>query len=79
MYLSNVVRVANLGEIYPERQRLLIIDALGEGDELVARAWCAERRTHAIVRRGGGCCFSCAVKMATGRAGLGVNVLIWSS
>lgn len=58
-------------------RRVLVINASGEGEELVARAWCAEYGTHAVVRRrGGGACFACAVRSASSE-GLGVGVLIW--
>jgi hypothetical protein len=77
-YLSNVVRVADLKEAYTPSDSLVIIDALGQGEEVVARAWCAERAKHAVIRRDGECCFTCATGVATGYAGLGVNVLIWS-
>ncbi|KAH8589023.1 hypothetical protein B0O99DRAFT_582254 [Bisporella sp. PMI_857] len=79
-YLSadNVIKVADLKEAYPEADKLVIIDAQGASEEVVARAWCAERARHAVIRRGPDCCFSCAVAVATRRTGLGVNVLIWS-
>ena len=75
-YKENVALATNLGTNYPPAGQLLIVDATGEGEELLARAWCAERGRHAIVRRGEECCFSCAVSVAVGRTGLGVNVLI---
>ena len=77
-YLSNVVRVADLKEAYAPNDSLVIIDALGQGEEVVARAWCAERARHAVIRRDGECCFTCATGVAAGYTGLGVNVLIWS-
>jgi hypothetical protein len=77
-YLSGVVRVADLKEAYAPSDTLVIIDALGQGEEVVARAWCAERARHAVIRRGGECCFMCATGVATEYTGLGVNVLIWS-
>lgn len=77
-YLSNVVKVADLKEAYPPSDALLIIDALGQGEEVVARAWCAERARHAVIRRDGECCFTCATKVTVGYTGLGINVLIWS-
>jgi len=51
---------------------------LGQGEEVVARAWCAERATHAVIRRDGECCFACAIGVTAERTGLGFNVLIWS-
>lgn len=77
-YLSNVVRVSDLKEAYAPSDALVIIDALGQGEEVVARAWCAERARHAVIRRDGECCFTCATGVAAGYTGLGVNVLIWS-
>ena len=77
-YLSSVVKVADLKEVYPSSDSLVIVDALGQGEEVVARAWCAERATHAVIRRDGECCFACAVGVTAGRTGLGFNVLIWS-
>lgn len=56
---------------------VLIINATYDGGELVARAWCWENAQHAVVRKGGGTCFACAVTMASGQ-GLGVNCLIWA-
>lgn len=77
-YLSSVVKVADLKEASPTSDALMIIDALGQGEEVVARAWCAERATHAVVRRDVECCFACATKVTVGYTGLGINVLIWS-
>lgn len=54
---------------------LLVINATCQGGEAVARAWCAETGRHAVIRRGQGVSFSCAVKMA-GKEGLGVGCLI---
>jgi len=77
-YLRNIVKVADLEEAYPPSDELVIIDALGQGEEVVARAWCAERAKHAVIRRDNECCFACATAVATTRTGLGFNVLIWS-
>jgi hypothetical protein len=79
--LREAVPVAILKDTYPPANKLLIIKALGEGDEVVARAWCAERGKHAVIRRdvpGQECCFACAANMARGSSGLNVNVLIWT-
>jgi hypothetical protein len=77
-YLRNIVKVADLAEAYPPSGELVIIDALGQGEEVVARAWCAERAKHAVIRRDSECCFACATAVATKRSGVGFNVLIWS-
>jgi hypothetical protein len=81
MFLTSSVPVADLKDTYPTSDRLLVINALGEGDEVVARAWCAERGRHAVIRRdvpGQDCCFTCATNLAVGDSGLNLNVLIWS-
>jgi hypothetical protein len=77
-YMDNVVSVRDLKAFEGSGGRkVLVINAQCEGGETVARAWCAERGKHAVVRRGKGTCFTCSVSMA-GREGLGVGVLIWS-
>jgi len=77
-YLRSLVKVADLKEAYLPSDTLVIIDALGQGEEAVARAWCAERARNAVIRRDGECCFSCATVVAAGNTGLGFNILIWS-
>lgn len=77
-YLAGLVRVAQLPDLYPDHDRLTVIDALGDAEEAVARAWCAERGRHAVVRRGDECCLACAMKIAVGMTGVGCNVLIVS-
>ena len=55
----------------------MVINATGNGGQVVARAWCAERGKNAVVVRGsGGPCFVCAVKAASIK-GLGIGVVIW--
>ena len=80
-YLENTVRVSELQDTYPEnweRGGVLVVNALAMGEEAVARAWCAERGRHAVIRRGEGCCFACAVALAEPERGTGVEVVIWS-
>jgi hypothetical protein len=77
-YLASTIRVPDLKEAYPPSDQFLLIDATGEGEECVARAWCAERARHAVIRRGSETCFACAATMVGARSGLGFNVLIWS-
>ncbi|ELR03936.1 hypothetical protein VC83_09032 [Pseudogymnoascus destructans] len=77
-YLDSVVKVEDLKEAYPPTDKLVIIDAQGPGEQVVARAWCAERARNAIVRKGLDCCFACAVNIAHKTTGLGFHVLIWS-
>ncbi len=47
-------------------------------NEVVARAWCAERGRNAVVRKADGPCFACAVRAASRGSGLGTGVLIWT-
>jgi hypothetical protein len=75
-YKENVIMATDIKNKYPATDQLVVIDATGEGEEVLARAWCAERGRHAIIRKGDECCFSCAASVAVGRTGLGVNVLI---
>lgn len=76
-YLKNVITSENLYEMR-DQPKFLVINALNEGGELLARAWCSDRGRHAVIRRGPGCCFACAAKLAGGN-GLGFDVLIWSA
>jgi hypothetical protein len=77
-YTDNVISVKDLKPFEGSGGRkVLVINAQCDGGEAVARAWCAERGKHAVVRRGQDTCFACSVSMA-GRDGLGVGVLIWS-
>lgn len=77
--LRHIIKAADLKEAYPAGDQLVIIDAQGDGEEVVARAWCAERARHAVIRRGRDCCFVCAITLAESRTGLGIKVLILSS
>ncbi|KAM6537154.1 hypothetical protein FALCPG4_003100 [Fusarium falciforme] len=79
--LEHVVDVADIGDPFKcvsEDERVLIIDATGEGDcELLARTWCSMKGRHAVIARAGeGACFTCAVR-AAGDQGLGLGCLIW--
>ena len=56
---------------------VMVINATGNGAEVLARAWCAERGKCAVIRRPGGPCFVCAVR-AAGKPSLGTSVLIWT-
>jgi hypothetical protein len=76
MYKKNVILATEIKDKYPPIDQLVIIDAMGDGEEVLARAWCAERGRHAIIRKGMECCYPCAAGLAVGRTGLGTNVLI---
>lgn len=81
MRLREAVLVKDLKDTYPVPDKLLVINAMGDGDEVVARAWCAERGKHGVIRRdvpGKECCFACACNLAAGDTGLNCNVLIWA-
>ncbi|KIX08174.1 uncharacterized protein Z518_02830 [Rhinocladiella mackenziei CBS 650.93] len=67
----------NNGANIPSTEVLTIIDATEPGEEALARAWCAQSGRHAVVRKNGIGCFTCATNLATKRTGLGFNVLIW--
>ncbi|UKZ73400.1 hypothetical protein TrVFT333_001046 [Trichoderma virens FT-333] len=56
---------------------VMVINATGNGAEVLARAWCSERGKCAVIRRPGGPCFVCAVRAAS-RESLGTRVLIWT-
>ncbi|KAH6982566.1 prion-inhibition and propagation-domain-containing protein [Ilyonectria destructans] len=76
--LQLIRRVSQLSGYIHNDSQVLIIDATGQGEcELAARAWCAEYGQHAIVKRGTGTCFACAVR-AAGALGLGVGCVIWT-
>jgi hypothetical protein len=76
-YTKNVVSARNLKDYTWDGHQFLVVNALGEGQEVLARAWCAERGRHAVIRKGPGCCFTCAAKLS-GNVGLGFNLLIWA-
>lgn len=76
-FTRNVVSVADLKEYIWDGGQFLVINAVGEGQEVLARAWCAERGRHAVIRKGPDCCFSCAALLA-GKGGLAFNLLIWA-
>jgi hypothetical protein len=79
--LRDTVTVADLRTTIPEAGKFLVINALGDGDEVLARAWCAEHGKNAIVRRnmpGLECCFTCACTLADSTYGLNIHVVIWS-
>jgi hypothetical protein len=76
-YGRNVVPAIRLRDYVWDGKGLLVINALNDGADALARAWCAEQGRHAVIRKGPGCCYRCAVSL-TGNSGLGVKVLIWA-
>ncbi|KAJ9660889.1 hypothetical protein H2201_006781, partial [Coniosporium apollinis] len=79
-YQRNTWTVAQLKGHTPEDfdDDVMVINATGKGEEVLARAWCSKGGKNAVIRRMGGPCFVCAVRAAS-KAGLGVGVLIWVS
>jgi hypothetical protein len=76
--MQHILRTSQLPDYVHTDKRVLIIDATGKGEcELVARAWCAQNGQHAILVRGQGACFACAVKAAS-QGGLVIGCVIWS-
>ncbi|KAF1815903.1 hypothetical protein P152DRAFT_479755 [Eremomyces bilateralis CBS 781.70] len=73
-----VERLKDHTEEDSEERNVMVINATGNGAELLARAWCSERGKNAVIRRTGGPCFVCAERAASS-SGLGVGVLIWVS
>lgn len=76
--LASITRATDLKKCNSTSDQFLLIDATGEGEELIARAWCSEKARHAVVRKGQETCFACAITMASSPSGLGFNVLIWA-
>jgi len=57
---------------------VVIHAAGGHANEVLARAWCCQVGRNAVVwKEGGGCCFKCALLMAS-KEGLGLGVVIVS-
>ncbi|KAK6521885.1 hypothetical protein TWF506_002088 [Arthrobotrys conoides] len=71
---GNIVDAGNLKDYAPGEEEIVIINATGEGAEVVARAWCAERGRAAIIRRRTGPCLTCTVNCARE---LKQKVVIW--
>ncbi|OOQ83958.1 hypothetical protein PEBR_32643 [Penicillium brasilianum] len=76
--IQHILKTSQLPDHAHTDKRVLIIDATGSGEcELVARAWCSQNGQHAIVVRGQGTCFACAVKVAS-QGSLVIGCVIWS-
>jgi hypothetical protein len=59
---------------FMQPDRPFVVNATGKGEEVLARAWCAQWGRNAVVRKE---CFACAVR-SVGRSALGFGVLIWA-
>jgi hypothetical protein len=76
--MQHILRTSQLLDHVHTDKRVLIIDATGKEEcELVARAWCSQNGQHAIVVRGQGTCFACAVKAAS-QGALVIGCVIWA-
>ncbi|KAK6535678.1 hypothetical protein TWF694_002131 [Orbilia ellipsospora] len=73
---KHVIEAENLKDYTPEDEKLVIINATGNGAEVLARAWCAERGRAAVIRRIGGPCLACTADIVLS---LKQKVLIWVS
>lgn len=76
---QRIIKASDLPGADPTRTEMIIIDARGEGEEVLARAWCAERERHAVVWRPDRCCFTCLVRLVSKEEGLGYLVVIWGA
>ena len=79
-YQKNIWSVERLKDHTAEDSdddEVMIINATGNGAEVLARAWCSERGKCAVIRRPGGPCFVCAVRAAS-KLSLATSVLIWT-
>ena len=80
LYQKNIWSVERLKDHTAEASdddEVMVINATGNGAEVLARAWCSERGKCAVIRRPGGPCFVCAVRAASKRS-LATSVLIWT-
>ncbi|KAK6362343.1 hypothetical protein TWF730_006037 [Orbilia blumenaviensis] len=73
---SRFVDAEKLKEYTPGDDETTIVNATGNGAEVVARAWCAERGKAAVIRKQGGACLACTVKCLQE---LKQKVIIWVS
>lgn len=76
---QRIIKASDLPGADPTRNEMIIVDARGQGEEVLARAWCAERERHAVVWRPGRCCFTCLVRLVSKEEGLGYLVVIWGA
>lgn len=79
-YQKNIWSVERLKDHTAEDtddDEVMVINATGNGAEVLARAWCSERGKCAVIRRPGGPCFVCAVRAAS-KPSLATSVLIWT-
>jgi hypothetical protein len=76
IYTRTIYEVSQLDKAELRTEGVTVINATGYGAQALARAWCAEKGTNAVVwKRDGECCFKCGL-MVAGKEGLDVDVLI---
>ncbi|TAQ90687.1 hypothetical protein B7494_g957 [Chlorociboria aeruginascens] len=76
LYQRKVLEVSDLPRVELDSGIIIVINTSGDAAEVMARAWCAQKATHAVVwKRENGCCYKCGLMMA-GKEGLNVGVLI---
>jgi hypothetical protein len=75
-YSRRIYEISQLDKAELNTDGVTVINATGNGGHAIARAWCSEKGTNAIIwKRDGDCCFKCGL-MTTGKEGLDVDVLI---
>jgi hypothetical protein len=80
--LRGVVTMTELRDTIPIEGKLTIINAHGDGNEVVTRAWCAEHGKNIIVwinDLGLENCLACVCAVAERSTGLNVHIDIWSN
>ncbi|RPA89061.1 hypothetical protein L873DRAFT_1723557, partial [Choiromyces venosus 120613-1] len=76
IYTRTIYEVSRLDKAELKTEGVTVINATGHGGQALARAWCAEKGTNAVVwKRDRECCFKCGL-MVAGKEGLDVDVLI---
>lgn len=76
LYARTIYEVSELDALEIKVNEIAVINATGHGAQAVARAWCSEQGTNAVVlNRDKGCCFKCGL-MVAGKEGVDVDVLI---
>jgi hypothetical protein len=76
IYARTTVELRNINKADLSPNTITIINARTGTGEVLARAWCAQTGTNAILwKRDSKCCFKCALMLAS-KEGLDINVLI---
>ena len=74
LYTWTIYEVSELDMVEIKAEGITVINATGQGGQAVARAWCLEQGTNAVVlKRDKGCCFKCGL-MVAGKEGVDVDV-----